>query len=194
MALTFENMEALLAALEEAGVVTMPPQASIKVVLTEEAQRLCKELGLSPEQWFGRKNVTDAGIDLRTVYPVEFQPGEVTPFYTGFNAELYSPKHFNLAYKVTTRTGTALMGLDRAADTYDQEFRSWKSPEYASHGWKCSMVNHSDEVIKFQPGDRIAQLIAVISPRLAVEVVEDFTLLDDSGIRGASSYLGSGLK
>ncbi len=192
--LQFENMEELLAELEKVGVVIVPPEARIKIVLTDEAHRLCKELGLSPEQWFGRKNKTDAGLDLRTVYEVSFPPGEVTPFYTGFNAELYSPKHFNLAYKVTTRTGTALMGLDRAADTYDQEFRSWKSEEYARHGWKCSLVNHSDRTITFKPGDRIAQLIGVISPRLSVQVAGNFAELDGSGSRGASSYLGSGLR
>ena len=90
----------------------------------------------------------DAGLDLPITEAVTVSPGERVKIKTGVHVEL-PDNHYGM---LDTRSSTGGMGIDLLCRTIDRGYRG---------NIKLAVVNHSDEVLTFQPGERIAQLIVL---------------------------------
>lgn len=147
-----------------------------------------KALGIGlPE----RRYQGDAGYDLRTIESVIVEPGMVGRFPTGLNFNL--PGHdeesiVHVALLILPRTGLASgKGLYPMAWVVDSGYRP--SDE---NGLTLALRNLGQEVLSFEPGDRVAQglLLPVWTPNLTEISAEKI----DNTFRGERGLGSSGIK
>ena len=120
-----------------------------------------------------------AGLDLRADEPVALAPGERALVPTGLALEI--PPGFE--GQVRPRSGLAArhgVGLLNAPGTIDSDYRGEV---------KVVLVNHGQQPVRFERGERIAQLVVAPVARAVLEVVE---ALGDTG-RGAGGFGSTGV-
>ena len=121
-----------------------------------------------------------SGLDLRTSEDVILQPGEYKLIPTGVAIEI--PEGFE--GQVRPRSGLALkygIACLNSPGTIDSDYRGEV---------KVLLINLGKEVVRFQRGERIAQLIISSYERVDVELVED---LAESG-RSTGGFGHTGTK
>jgi dUTP pyrophosphatase len=104
-----------------------------------------------------------SGLDLRTVEDITLAPGEFKAIPTGIAIEI--PEGFE--GQIRPRSGLALkfgIGCLNSPGTIDADYRGEV---------KVLLINHGKEVVHFQRGDRIAQLIISKYEKVEVELVEE---------------------
>jgi dUTP pyrophosphatase len=119
-----------------------------------------------------------AGLDLRADEPVSLAPGERALVPTGLALEI--PPGFE--GQVRPRSGLAArhgVGLLNAPGTVDSDYRGEV---------KVILVNHGQQPVRFERGERVAQLVIAPVARAALEVVE---ALGETG-RGAGGFGSTG--
>jgi dUTP pyrophosphatase len=119
-----------------------------------------------------------AGLDLRADEPVALAPGERALVPTGLAVEI--PPGFE--GQVRPRSGLAArhgVGLLNAPGTVDSDYRGEV---------KVILVNHGQAPVRFERGERIAQLVIAPVTRATLEVVE---ALGGTG-RGAGGFGSTG--
>ena len=121
-----------------------------------------------------------AGMDLCTVIdaPVSLSPGERTLLPTGLAMEI--PPGFE--GQVRPRSGLALkqgIALVNSPGTIDADYRGEIG---------IIIINHGTEIVEFQPGDRVAQLI--IAPVTQAELIEVDDLNDSARSSGGFGHTG----
>jgi len=119
-----------------------------------------------------------AGMDLRADEPVALAPGERALVATGLALQI--PPGFE--GQVRPRSGLAArhgVGLLNAPGTVDSDYRGEV---------KVILVNHGQQPVRFERGERIAQLVIAPVARAVLEVVE---ALGDTG-RGAGGFGSTG--
>ncbi len=120
----------------------------------------------------------DAGFDLTTTEDVSLAPGDRAAIPTGLAVQI----PVGYAGLVLPRSGHALrhgVGVVNSPGLIDSGYRGEV---------KVILINHGDETVSFQRGDRIAQLVVVAVPEVQLVEVES---LDDS-TRGAGGFGSSG--
>lgn len=120
----------------------------------------------------------DAAVDLCTTVGVTLQPGERLGVPTGLAVAI--PDGF--AGLVLPRSGHALrsgIGVVNGPGLIDSGYRGEIS---------VILVNHGQETVSFEPGDRIAQLMVVPVPAVEWVEVED---LGETG-RGDAGFGSTG--
>lgn len=122
-----------------------------------------------------------AGLDLVAALsePLELQPGARARIPTGIAIEI--PEGFQ--GQVVARSGLADragVSLTNAVGTIDSDYRGEVI---------VLLINHGSEVYRFQPGDRVAQLVIVPIPKIEVVEVKE---LRPSAVRGAGGFGSSG--
>ncbi|MFQ5522826.1 MAG: dUTP diphosphatase [Acidimicrobiia bacterium] len=145
------------------------PHDSIKVSFT----RLDPELPVPVSAYIG-----DAAVDLHSRVSLALQPGERAAVPTGLAIAL--PEGY--AAIVIPRSGHALrsgVGLVNSPGLIDSGYRG---------EIKVIVINHGEEAVSFERGERIAQL--AILPIPEVQWVEVETL--DETQRGSSGFGSSG--
>jgi dUTP pyrophosphatase len=125
-----------------------------------------------------------AGMDLCTVVdePVSLKPGERTLLPTGLAMEI--PPGYE--GQVRPRSGLALkkgIALVNSPGTIDADYRGEIG---------IIVINHGQEIVEFQPGDRVAQLI--IAPVTQADLVEVQDLNDSDRSSGGFGHTGVGKK
>ncbi len=124
-----------------------------------------------------------AGMDLCAALaaPETLQPGERRLIPTGLAMAI--PAGFE--GQVRPRSGLALrqgLALVNSPGTIDADYRGEIG---------IILINHGQEAVTLQPGDRIAQLVIAPVVRAALEVVEDLdTTLRESGGFGHTGVAG----
>lgn len=121
-----------------------------------------------------------AGMDLCTVIevPLVLAPGERTLLPTGLAMEI--PPGFE--GQVRPRSGLALkkgIALVNAPGTIDADYRGEIG---------IIIINHGNEPVEFQPGDRVAQLI--IAPVTQAVLIETDELNDSTRSSGGFGHTG----
>ncbi len=119
-----------------------------------------------------------AGLDLRADEPVSLAPGERALVPTGLALEI-PPGHEG---QVRPRSGLAArhgVTLLNAPGTVDADYRGEV---------KVILVNHGQQPVRFERGERVAQLVIAPVARAALEVVE---ALGETG-RGAGGFGSTG--
>ncbi len=121
-----------------------------------------------------------AGMDLCTVIevPLLLAPGERTLLPTGLAMEI--PPGFE--GQVRPRSGLALkkgIALVNAPGTIDADYRGEIG---------IIIINHGNEPVEFQPGDRVAQLI--IAPVTQAVLIETDELNDSTRSSGGFGHTG----
>ncbi len=104
-----------------------------------------------------------SGLDLRTAENVTLQPGEYKLIPTGVAIEI--PEGFE--GQIRPRSGLALkhgIACLNSPGTIDSDYRGEV---------KVLLINHGKEVVNFQRGERIAQLIISKYERVQVELVDE---------------------
>jgi dUTP pyrophosphatase len=120
----------------------------------------------------------DAGFDLVSSEDVTLAPGERAAIPTGLAVQIPAGH----AGFVLPRSGHALrhgVGVVNSPGLIDSGYRGEV---------KVILINHGDETVSFQRGDRIAQLVVVAVPSIDLVEVER---LDDS-TRGEGGFGSSG--
>lgn len=120
----------------------------------------------------------DAGVDLSTTVAATIAPGERDALPTGLAVEIPS----GFAGLVVPRSGHALrhgIGLVNSPGLIDAGYRG---------EIKVLLVNHGSEPVRFERGDRIAQLVIVPVPRC--EWVEATELSESA--RGGGGFGSTG--
>jgi len=125
-----------------------------------------------------------AGLDLCTVIeaPLALKPGERTLLPTGLAMEI--PPGYE--GQVRPRSGLALkkgIALVNSPGTIDADYRGEIG---------IIVINHGQETVEFQPGDRIAQLI--VAPVTQAQLVEVSELNDSTRSSGGFGHTGVGKK
>lgn len=125
-----------------------------------------------------------AGMDLCTVIDeaVTLQPGERTLLPTGLAMEI--PPGYE--GQVRPRSGLALkkgISLVNSPGTIDADYRGEIG---------IIIINHGQDAVEFQPGDRVAQLI--IAPVTQAGLVEVEDLNDSDRSSGGFGHTGVGQK
>jgi dUTP pyrophosphatase len=96
-----------------------------------------------------------AGADLRASECVLISPGERAAVATGLHLEI-PPGHVGLVWP---RSGLAVShGVDTLAGVIDSDYRG---------ELRVVLINHGDETLVVQPGDRVAQLLVQSVERVA---------------------------
>lgn len=119
-----------------------------------------------------------AGMDLRADEAFSLAPGERRLVPTGLAVEI-PPGHEG---SVRPRSGLAIrhgVGMVNAPGTVDSDYRG---------ELQVILVNHGQQPVSFQRGDRIAQLVVAPVVRAKLEEVED---LAETG-RGAGGFGSTG--
>jgi len=119
-----------------------------------------------------------AGLDLRADEPVSLAPGERALVATGLALEL--PPGFE--GQVRPRSGLAVrhgVGMVNAPGTIDSDYRGEV---------KVILVNHGQAAVRFERGERIAQLVVAPVVRATLVVAE---ALGETG-RGAGGFGSTG--
>lgn len=124
-----------------------------------------------------RAHTTDAGVDLRAGIRFNIAPRELKVIPTGVKAEIGIGYYGQLA----ERSSLAAKGIMIIGGVIDSEYRG---------EIKVLMVNAGSDVLRFEKGDRIAQLIEIpIGKELAIEKGEP----DKDTVRGCKGFGSSGL-
>ncbi len=117
-----------------------------------------------------------AGADLRASSRTVLQPGTRAAVPTGIHIEI-PPGHVGLVWP---RSGLAVRhGIDTLAGVIDSDYRGEV---------KVVLVNHGQETVTLEPGDRIAQLLVQRVERARFETGE---VLASSG-RDAGGFGSTG--
>ncbi len=120
----------------------------------------------------------DAGLDIRAALAAQIPSGERVAVATGLALEL--PQ--GTVGLVWDKSGRALkQGLKTMAGVIDAGFRG---------EFLVVLLNTSDQVVKIEPGDKIAQLL--IQPVNQVEVEEVTSVADST--RGQGGFGSTGLQ
>ncbi|MEK7539929.1 MAG: dUTP diphosphatase [Patescibacteria group bacterium] len=120
----------------------------------------------------------DAGLDIRAALAAQIPSGERVAVATGLALEL--PQ--GTVVLVWDKIGRALkQGLKTMAGVIDAGFRG---------EFLVVLLNTSDQVVKIEPGDKIAQLL--IQPVNQVEVEEVTSVADST--RGQGGFGSTGLQ
>lgn len=125
-----------------------------------------------------RAHADDAGFDLHTIDEVVLGPGQRASAGTGLAVAFPA----GLAGLVLPRSGNAArhgISLTNAPGLIDPGYRGEV---------RVLLINHGNDTVVFQPGDRIAQLVVVQLP--AVTFVEMESL--DSTHRGDGGFGSTG--
>ena len=121
-----------------------------------------------------------SGLDLRTSENISLEPGEYKLIPTGVAIEI--PEGFE--GQIRPRSGLALkhgIACLNSPGTIDSDYRGEV---------KVLLINHGKAVVRFERGERIAQLIVAKYERVQVELVED---LAESG-RSTGGFGHTGTK
>ena len=124
-----------------------------------------------------RSKARDFGYDLRTTQAITLAPGKRATIPTGFAYEFLPDQ----GDQVWPRSGLAdKYGIDTLAGLVDGGYQGEA---------KVILINHGDEAVTFEAGDRIAQLVIVtrVSPSFfgaELVEVESFTTASDRGSAG----------
>lgn len=119
----------------------------------------------------------DAGLDIRAAVAAQIPSGERMAIPTGLAFELPA----NTVGLVWDKSGRALKeGLKTMAGVIDEGFRG---------EFMVVLLNTSDQLVKIETGDKIAQLL--IQPIIQVEVEEVSEIGDSS--RGQGGFGSTGL-
>ncbi len=117
-----------------------------------------------------------AGADLRAAETRTLAPGERAAIATGLHVAL-PPGHVGLVWP---RSGLALrQGLDTLAGVIDADYRG---------ELRVLLVNHGQQPVVIQPGDRVAQLLIQPVARAEFTSVADLT----ATARGAGGFGSTG--
>jgi dUTP pyrophosphatase len=119
-----------------------------------------------------------AGLDLRADEPVALEPGQRALVPTGLALEI--PPGFE--GQVRPRSGLAArhgVGMANAPGTIDSDYRGEV---------KVILINHGQAPVRFERGERIAQLVIAPVARATLVVAE---ALGDTG-RGAGGFGSTG--
>ena len=125
-----------------------------------------------------KENAFDAGLDLfcDELEKIKLLPGERRLFSTGISMAI--PDGY--VGLIWPRSGHAVKaGIDTMAGVIDATYRGHV---------KVLLVNHSDDVQVFEPGERIAQIIIQKSPNFMCVKVDD---LNDTA-RGSGGFGSTG--
>lgn len=120
----------------------------------------------------------DAGLDLPTPVPVELAPGEFKKVDTGVHVELPAG-HFGL---LDMRSSIGGKGVNLLSRTVDEGYKG-------SIG--LNLVNHSSETLRFDTGERLAQLIVTPVTQVTLERVDSPDALKWTA-RGTTAYGSTG--
>lgn len=124
-----------------------------------------------------RAKARDFGYDLRTTQAVTLAPGQRMKIPTGFAYDFLPDQ----GAQVWPRSGLAdKHGIDTLAGLVDGGYQGEAM---------VILINHGDEPVTFEAGDRIAQLVIVtrVSPSFfgtELVEVEEFTTASDRGAAG----------
>ena len=118
-----------------------------------------------------RATAAAAGYDLRVCSLAIVRPGETRRLLTGFAIEI--PDGY--VGLIRDRSGTASRGLTTRAGVIDSDYRG----EIA-----VIVVNESEDPIRIEPGERIAQLLML--PIITPTIIESDYLTDTT--RGANGF------
>jgi dUTP pyrophosphatase len=124
-------------------------------------------------------NAGDAGVDLRAREPIELGPGSRAVVPTGIAVAI--PEGY--AGLVTPRSGLAArsgVGIVNSPGVVDSGYRGEIS---------VVLINQGNETVRFDRGDRIAQLLVVEVQQLSFSVVES---LPESA-RGPGGFGSTGI-
>lgn len=127
----------------------------------------------------------DAGLDLPITEKVVLEPGQREKIKTGVHVEI-PEGHFGL---LDTRSSTGGgLGIDLMCRTIDQGYRG---------NIRVAVINHSDETLTFEPGERLAQLLVLPVAQVKLNRVENPDKLSESergdtgfGSTGKKNYVG----
>lgn len=124
-----------------------------------------------------RAHPGDAGLDLSTIETTLIAPGERTAVGTGLAVAIPA----GWAGLVVPRSGLARRHGVTVAN----------APGLIDSGYRGEivvvLVNHGEATVTLAAGDRIAQLVVVPCPVLAVEMVDELPGSDGRGTRGFGS-------
>lgn len=117
----------------------------------------------------------DAAMDLHSIEDYELKPGERKLFKTGISVE-FPPGHVML---VKDRSGLAVkQGITTMAGVIDPDYRG---------DYGVVLLNTSQEPVKIEKGERIAQMILMPIIHAQIEEVKDLnTSQRDEGGFGSS--------
>lgn len=124
-----------------------------------------------------RAKARDFGYDLRAAHGMTINPGGRLTIPTGFAYEFLADQ----GAQIWPRSGLAdKYGIDVLAGLVDGGYQGEV---------KVILVNHGDEPVMFEAGDRIAQMVIVtrVMPTFfgtELVEVEEFTTASDRGIGG----------
>lgn len=127
-----------------------------------------------------RAKARDFGYDLRTTKAFTIHPRQRLTVPTGFAYDFLADQ----GATVWPRSGLAEQhGIDTLAGLVDGGYQGEA---------KAILINHGDEAVTFEAGDRIAQLVIItrVSPAFfgnELEEVEEFTTASDRGAGGFGS-------
>lgn len=127
-----------------------------------------------------RSKARDFGYDLRTTQPLTLAPGKRATIPTGFAYDFLADQ----GAQIWPRSGLAEKhGIDTLAGLVDGGYQGEA---------KVILINHGDEPVTFEAGDRIAQLVIVtrvLPSFFGTELVEveEFTTASDRGVGGFGS-------
>jgi dUTP pyrophosphatase len=120
----------------------------------------------------------DAGFDLRTVDEIVLAPGERASAGTGLALALPA--------------GTAGLVLPRSGHAARHGVTVLNSPGLVDSGYRGEvrvlLVNHGSDEVRFEAGDRVAQLVVIELPEVSFQLVER---LDDTE-RGGGGFGSTG--
>ncbi len=124
-----------------------------------------------------RAHPGDAGLDLSALETTTIAPGERTAVGTGL--------------AVAIPAGWAGLVLPRSGLARRHGVTVANAPGLIDSGYRGEiivvLVNHGDETLTLTAGDRIAQLVVVPCPVLAVEMVDGLPESDGRGMQGFGS-------
>lgn len=149
----------------------------------ETAEKLAKEnierVKILTSQEFG-SSLENAGYDLRSFEETEILPGKRKLIKTDLRMQMPS----NMFFKVESRSGLALKGIDAKAGVIDCSYRNIVG---------VILHNYSDVTFQIKIGDRIGQglFLPVLHPVITrVNTISEL----DSSLRGEKGFGSSGIQ
>jgi len=122
---------------------------------------------------------TDAGLDLFLTEGAFLNPGERAMLGTGITWDPPKIPFFKVSMMIRPRSGVTKTGLHVAIGTIDQGYRG---------EIKVIVTNFTKEAYQIAPGERIAQGVIEILPK--VRTIKAFSLSDS--IRGEKGFGSTG--
>ena len=125
-----------------------------------------------------QKTMDSAGFDLSAAEPATLYPGERLAIATGFAFKL----PLGTCGQVWPRSGLAVnQGIDVLAGLIDADYTG---------EIKVVLINHGEDRVQINVGDRIAQLVVVPYLQGTVREVEELPLTE----RGAGGFGSTGMR